>query len=146
MKAFQKSIDRLWEIIRDRNHVTMLETLGIEILDISEKGVKGSMPVDQRTVQYYRMLHGGANVALAESLCSLGALAFVDPDLYKVVGLEINANHIRGMPEGSKVFGDAKPIHLGKKTQVWQIDIRDEKEKLVCTSRCTIAVLPLAAS
>ncbi len=142
----KQSIERLWQSIKDPQNVTLIETLGIEITDISELGVKGTMPVDQRTVQYYRMLHGGANVALAESLCSLGALVFVDSDQAKVVGLEINANHVRGMPEGTKVYGDAKPIHVGKKTQIWQIEIRDEKGKLVCTSRCTIAVLPLAGA
>jgi 1,4-dihydroxy-2-naphthoyl-CoA hydrolase len=140
------SIERLWQSIKDPKNVTLIETLGIEITDISESGVKGTMPVDHRTVQYYRMLHGGANVALAESLCSLGALVFVDSEQSKVVGLEINANHVRGMPEGSKVFGEAKPIHVGKKTQIWQIEIRDEKGKLVCSSRCTIAVLPLAGA
>jgi 1,4-dihydroxy-2-naphthoyl-CoA hydrolase len=139
----QKSIELLWQKIRDPKSITLMETIGIEITDLSIEGIKGTMPVDQRTVQYYRMLHGGASVAFAESLASLGALVHVDSEKFKVVGLEINANHIRGMSEGSElVYGEGKPIHLGKRTQVWHIEMKDSKGKLICLSRCTIAVIP----
>jgi 1,4-dihydroxy-2-naphthoyl-CoA hydrolase len=137
------AIDLLWEKIRDPNERTLMETLGIEIESITESSIRGSMPVDDRTVQYYRMLHGGASVAFAESLASLASLAHVDVKKEKVVGLEINANHIRGVAHGGKVWGEGKPLHIGKRTQVWEIEIKNAEGKLVCVSRCTIAVVPL---
>jgi len=136
----QKSIDALWQKIRDPKAITIMETLGIEIEHIDEHSIRGSMPVDQRTIQYYNMLHGGASVVLAESLASLGALVHVNPEKEMVVGLEINANHIRGAT-GGRVFGVGKPLHTGRKTQVWSIEITNSDGDLVCVSRCTIAVL-----
>jgi uncharacterized protein (TIGR00369 family) len=137
-----KNTEILWSKIRDPQIQTLVENLGIEIDSISETEISGSMPVDTRTVQYYGMLHGGASVALAETLASLGALVHVDPTKEMVVGLEINANHIRGVSAG-RVFARGVPVHVGRKTQVWQIEIKNEAGKLTCLSRCTIAVVPL---
>jgi 1,4-dihydroxy-2-naphthoyl-CoA hydrolase len=137
----KKTVDLLWDLIRDEKTITMVETMGIEIEHIDEKSIRASMPVDQRTTQYYGMLHGGASVALAETLASLGALVHVDPVKEMVVGLEINANHLRSATSG-RVVGEGKPIHVGRKTQVWSIEIKNAEGKLLCVSRCTIAVIP----
>ena len=100
------------------------------------------MPVDKRTKQAFGLLHGGASVALAESLASVGGWLNCDEKKFAVVGIEINANHIKAKREGI-VSGTAKPLHLGSKTQVWEIRISDEEDKLVSISRCTLAVVPL---
>ena len=118
----------------------MVEHLGIEFTAVSSQSISASMPVDQRTVQPYGILHGGASVALAETLGSVAAHASIDFNKYQSVGLEINANHIRSVREG-KVFGTATPVHLGRSTHVWSIEIRNEEEKLVCTSRLTMAII-----
>ncbi len=118
---------------------TLAEALGIEITEIGADFVRGRMPVDRRTLQPYGLLHGGASVALAETLGSLGG-ALAAPDGTQVVGLEINANHLRGKREGW-VTGTARPMHLGRTTQVWEIRIEDDTQALVCTSRLTLAVV-----
>ncbi len=118
----------------------MLEHLGIEIVELGDDFIKGKMPVDHRTVQPMNILHGGASVALAESLGSIGAYLTVDHTKFDCVGMEINANHLRPVSSGS-VFGTAKPIHLGSRTQVWAIEIVNEANKLVCISRITMAVV-----
>ena len=118
----------------------MCETIGIEITEISADSIKGKMPVDKRTVQPMKILHGGASVALAESLGSIGSNLIIDTAKYVCVGLDINANHLRPVNTGF-VYGEAKPIHIGKKTHVWSIEIKDEKDKLVCISRLTMAVI-----
>lgn len=120
---------------------TMMETLGIRITGIGEDWLRGSMPVDARTHQPYGLLHGGASVALAETLGSTAAMLTLDPARFRAVGLEINANHVRGVREGT-VTGTAKALHLGRSTQVWEIRIEDEQQKLVCVSRITMAVVP----
>jgi 1,4-dihydroxy-2-naphthoyl-CoA hydrolase len=107
---------------------------------LGEDFLQGSMPVDHRTHQPQRLLHGGASVALAETLGSTGAALCVDSSRYQCVGLEINANHVRGARGGS-VIGTARPVHIGRTTQVWVIDIHDEASKLICTSRLTVAVI-----
>ncbi|MCO5141573.1 MAG: hotdog fold thioesterase [Oligoflexia bacterium] len=135
--------EELWKFIRDPNTITMVETLGIEIKTLSKSEITATMPVDKRTVQYYGYLHGGASVALAETLASIAAILHVDTRTHKIVGLEINANHIRGVKAGNTVNAVGRPIHIGKKTQVWQIEIHNAEKKLVCSSRCTIAVVPL---
>lgn len=117
----------------------MVDYIGIEITDVGDDYITGRMPVDHRTTQPYGLLHGGASCALAETLGSIGGAFCVDPTKQIVVGLEINANHIRGIKEGF-VYGTAKPIHLGKSTQVWGINIVNESKQLVCTSRLTLAV------
>jgi 1,4-dihydroxy-2-naphthoyl-CoA hydrolase len=115
--------------------------LGIEIIELTPSRVRGTMPVDERTRQPYGLLHGGASVAFAESLASIGAVMNIDRQHSSVVALEINANHIRAKREGT-VRGTALPIHIGRSTQVWTVEIRDEDDRIVCISRCTIAVIP----
>jgi len=119
---------------------TMVEHLGIEFTEISDDFIRGTMPVDGRTRQPYGLLHGGASVALAETLGSTGATMCVDTKEYQCVGQEINANHVRPARTGS-VTGTARPMHLGGRTQIWVIDIVNEAGKLVCTSRLTVAVI-----
>lgn len=118
----------------------MLDHLGIEFLEVGDDYIKAKMPVDQRTIQPFGLLHGGASVALAETLGSVAANLCVDREKKMCVGLEINANHIRPVTNGF-VYGIAKPIHIGASTQVWEIRIQNEQEKLVCISRITLAVL-----
>ena len=118
----------------------LAETLGIEIIELTPARVSATMPVDGRTVQPFGLLHGGASLALSETLASIGALLNIDINLFRAVGLEINANHIRGKREGI-VRGTATPIHIGRSTHVWGVEIRDDEDRLVCTSRCTIAVI-----
>jgi 1,4-dihydroxy-2-naphthoyl-CoA hydrolase len=113
--------------------------LGIEITEVGEDFVRGTMPVDERSCQPFGLLHGGASVLLAETLGSTAGNLAVNTD-QACVGLDINANHIRSVRQGT-VTGTARPMHLGRNTQVWQIDIRDEQQKLVCTSRLTLAVI-----
>jgi 1,4-dihydroxy-2-naphthoyl-CoA hydrolase len=119
---------------------TMLEHLGIEFTEITDDFIRGTMPVDGRTRQPYGLLHGGASVALAETLGSTGATMCIDTQEYQCVGQEINANHVRPARAGL-VTGTARPVHLGGRTQVWTIDIVNEFRQLVCTSRLTIAVV-----
>ena len=123
-------------------HHTLIEVLGITIEEISEGHVTATMPVDERTRQPFGILHGGASVALAETVASVGAYYLVDRETEACAGLEINANHVRSKKEGVvKAIGQI--LHRGKKTMVWDIKIVDEDEQLICVSRCTIAVLPL---
>lgn len=119
---------------------TMGEHIGIRFSEVGKNYLKATMPVDQRTVQPYGLLHGGASVALAETLGSVAAAMVIDPGKYICVGQEINANHIRGVRNGF-VTGITTPIHLGKSSHVWEIKIYDEAEKLVCISRLTVAIL-----
>ena len=124
---------------------TMVDHLGIEFIELSDDFIKARMPVDHRTHQPMGLLHGGASVALAETLGSTGAFLCVDPAKYNVVGLEINANHIRGVRDGW-VIGTARPLHRGRTTQLWEIRITDVADKLVCISRLTMAVLEKPAA
>lgn len=119
---------------------TLLTQLGIQITKLDDQAIEGEMPVDHRTHQVFGILHGGASVALAETLGSIGAQLNA-PTGTQCVGLEINANHIKAVKSG-KVLGRATPIHIGKTTQVWEIRITTEDHKLVCLSRITIAVIP----
>jgi 1,4-dihydroxy-2-naphthoyl-CoA hydrolase len=122
---------------------TMVDHLGIEFLELGDDFIKARMPVDHRTHQPMGLLHGGASVALAETLGSSGAFLCVDGDKFNVVGLEINANHIRAVRAGW-VVGIARPLHRGRTTQLWEIRITDAGDKLVCVSRLTIAVIEKA--
>lgn len=119
---------------------TMVEHIGIEVIEVGDDWIKARMPVDQRTIQPFGLLHGGASVTLAETLGSVAANLCVDPQKKMCVGLEINANHVRSLRSGY-VYGITKPIHLGSSTQLWEIQIRDEEDQLVCISRLTMAVL-----
>ncbi len=122
----------------------MGEHLGIEWMESGDDYLSARMPVDHRTRQPYGLLHGGASVVLAETLGSVGAAMVVDPEKFYCVGLDINANHVRGARDGF-VTGTAKPLHIGGQTQVWEIKINDQKERLVCIARLTVAVLKLPA-
>lgn len=119
---------------------TLLQHLGMVFSEIGDDFIRGTMPVDERTKQPYGLLHGGASVALAESLGSTGASMCVDASQYLCVGQEINANHVRAARSGL-VTGTARPLHIGGRTQVWSIEIVNESGKLVCTSRLTMAVI-----
>ena len=119
---------------------TLAEHLGIEITAVGDDFLTAKMPVDQRTVQPYGLLHGGASVVLSETLGSIAAILCVNSDEKMCVGLEINANHVRSARAGY-VIGTARPIHIGGSTQIWQTLIQDEQERLVCISRLTVAVL-----
>jgi 1,4-dihydroxy-2-naphthoyl-CoA hydrolase len=119
---------------------TLNSTLGIHFIEIGDDFVRATMPVDARTVQPYGLLHGGASVALAETLGSMGATMCVDVNEYQVVGQEINANHVRAARSGL-VTGTARPLHLGGRTHVWGIEIVNDAKKLVCVSRITVAVI-----
>ena len=126
---------------RDLGDSGLPGTLGIEILELTDDRVVATMPVDARTRQPFGILHGGASVALAETVASLGATGRIDRSAFMAVGQEINANHLRGKAEGV-VTAIAMPVHVGRSSQVWTIEIRDEVGKLVCISRCTLAIVP----
>lgn len=119
----------------------LADTLGIDVLELTPARVVATMPVDDRTRQPFGILHGGASVALAETVASLGAAMNADLERFHTVGLEINANHLRAKREGV-IRATALPIHLGRSTQVWEVRIVDEAERAVCISRCTLAVVP----
>lgn len=121
------------------NHLAT--TLGIVLTELTPERVVATMPVDDRTRQPFGILHGGASVALAETVASLGGTMNVDLERFAVVGVEINANHIRAKRDGT-VTGTATPVHLGRSTQVWEIRIVDEQDRPICVSRCTLAVVP----
>ena len=127
-------------MLNENRKMTMIDHLGIEFLEVGDDFIKAKMPVDQRTIQPFGLLHGGASVALAETLGSVAANLCVDRETKMCVGLEINANHIRPVTNGF-VYGIATPIHIGFSTQLWEIRIHNEQEKLVCISRLTMAIL-----
>ena len=132
----QEIIDR----IHSRSTSTMVENLGIEIIDVGQNFISGKMPVDERTKQPFGLLHGGASVALAETLGSIGAGMQIDHSSQSVVGIEINANHLKSVKSGW-VFGTATAIRIGRKIQVWEIDIKDKNDNYVCKSHLTLAVI-----
>lgn len=121
---------------------SILEVLDIRITGINEDYIEATMPVDKRTHQVYGILHGGASVVLAETLGSMGAMLTIDQARFHCVGIDVNANHIKAVRSGM-VTGRATPLHTGKSTQVWQIEIKNEKSELVCISRLTVAVVPI---
>jgi len=120
----------------------MVGHLGIEVTEIGEDFIKAKMPVDERTKQPMGLLHGGASVALAETLGSIAASFAVDPSKQYCVGLDINANHVRSVKSGY-VYGIAQPLHIGRTTQVWEIKITNEEDKLVSISRITLAIMDI---
>ncbi|HET7922076.1 MAG TPA: hotdog fold thioesterase [Gammaproteobacteria bacterium] len=131
------------EELNHYNRQTLVSHLGIRYTGIGDDYLEAVMPVDARTMQPAGILHGGASVALAETLGSTGANLVVDWEKKLCVGLDINANHVRAMREG-EVTGTARPLHLGATTQVWEIRITDARERLVCVSHLTMAVLERA--
>lgn len=137
----------IWKTLPSLEHLnaisknTLGENLGIEVTEIGDDFIIAKMPVDHRTVQPYRILHGGASVALAETLGSVASTICIDLSKHRAVGVEINANHLSSAREGSWVFGKVTPVRLGRTLQVWNIDISDERGKKICISRITIAVI-----
>jgi 1,4-dihydroxy-2-naphthoyl-CoA hydrolase len=126
--------------LNDLSSNTLAEHLGIEFLAIGDDFLEARMPVDARTHQPFGMLHGGASVVLAETMGSVAASLCVDGTKQYCVGLEVNANHVRAVMNGF-VFGITKPVHVGKRTHVWEIRISNEQADLVCISRITMAVI-----
>jgi len=120
---------------------TMAEHLGIEWTEVGNNFIKAKMPVDHRTNQPYGLLHGGASCVLAETIGSVASAMVIDHSKFICVGLEINANHIRGIKSGF-VIGTALPLHIGSTTHVWDIKLHDENHKLICVSRLTVAIIP----
>lgn len=128
------------ESLSDMMKNTLCEALGMELLQADPDCVVMTMPVDHRTHQPFGLLHGGASVALAETVASFGAGLNIDLQTHAAVGLEINANHIKSIRSGT-VTATGKPVHRGRRTQVWEVRIEDEAGQLVCLSRCTIAIV-----
>jgi 1,4-dihydroxy-2-naphthoyl-CoA hydrolase len=128
------------ELLTELGNSSMPGYLGIRITEIGNDYVRGTMPVNAHTHQPFGLLHGGASVALAETLGSLGSMLCIDAPRFMAVGQEINANHVRGVATGT-VTGTARPYHLGRSSHVWNIEIRNEAEQLVCVSRLTLAII-----
>lgn len=140
---------RIWKQPTDLDTIngwsehTLMRAIGIRVTEIGEDWLRGTMPVDERTRQPYGILHGGASVALAETLGSTGAMLCCE-DGFAAVGLDINANHVRAVRDGT-VTGTARPLHVGRNTQVWEIRIEDDAGELTCIARLTMAVVPQRA-
>lgn len=128
------------EQMAEASQNTAATALGIEYVDVGDDYITGRMPVDERTVQPFGILHGGASVLLAETLGSMAANYCLREDNQIAVGLDINANHVRSASKGW-VYGTARPVHLGSTTQVWEIRMENEEGKLICLSRLTMAVI-----
>lgn len=137
MPIWKQAIDT--HVLQAVGENTAVSHLGIEFLEVGEDWLSARVPVNRQTCQPYGLLHGGVSVVLAETLGSCGA-AFAVPEGTRVVGLDINANHLRGVAEGW-VTGVARAVHIGRSTQVWQIDLRDDAGRLSCVARLTLAVL-----
>src|SRR5215210_6261145 len=132
------------EALRARREQTILETLDITIEAAEAERVVLSMPVNERVHQYTGLLHGGVSVVLAETAASIGAALNTDLSRYTPVGVEINANHLRSVTTG-RVRAEARPVYVGRQMTVWAIEIRDDRDRLVCVSRCTLALKPGSA-
>jgi len=136
---------RIWkqpislELLTASSAHTAVSHLGIEFLEVGDDFIRARVPVDARTIQPYGLLHGGVAVVLAETLGSCGA-AYAAPEGHRTVGLDINANHLKGVTSGW-VTGITRPVHIGRTTQVWQIELRNDAGALTCVSRITMAVL-----
>ena len=137
MPIWKKPIDL--STLNATNHQTASEHLGIEIVEVGDDFLRGRVPVDHRTKQPFGLLHGGVSVVLAETLGSLGAY-YASPEGHNAVGLDINANHLRSATSGW-VTGTARPVHLGRSTHVWAIELVNEAGELTCVSRLTMAIL-----
>ena len=128
------------EDLTARSSCSMPGFLGIRFTEVGPDFLRATMPVNERTHQPFGLLHGGASVTLAETLGSVASMLCVDPEQHLCVGQEINANHLRGLSSGT-VTATARPFHLGSRSHVWHIEIRDESERLVCVSRLTMAIV-----
>lgn len=120
---------------------TMVDTVGILITEIGPDFLRGTMTVTERTIQPARILHGGASVVFAETLASCATAATVDRERFIALGQEINANHLRPAPLGTKLVGTTRPYHVGRRSQVWGIEIVNDQDQLICISRITMAVV-----
>lgn len=138
-EKIREKVDRLIQT----NQTGLHHTLGIQFQTVTRQVLTATMPVNSRTVQPMGYLHGGASVAMAETMISLGAILNIETEGQTAVGLEINANHLRPVAEGRQVTGTARPIHIGSTTQVWETRLTDEKDKLVCISRGTLAIIDI---
>ena len=127
------------QVLTDIHVGTAVQHLGMEFLEVGDDFITARLPVDRRTIQPYGLFHGGVSVVLAETLGSCGA-AFSVPEGYRAVGLDINANHLKGATSGW-VTGTTRPVHIGRTTQVWQIDLKNDAGELTCVSRITMAIL-----
>lgn len=127
-------------VVNARASDTVISLLGLEITEIGPDYLRGSMPVDERHVQPFGLLHGGVNVVISETLGSMACYLTL-PEGQHCVGIEVNANHIAGVKKGERVTAECRPLHLGRSTQVWQTEIRRADGKLACVSRLTCAVL-----
>lgn len=136
----QNDLEEIVTAFFNQKSRNMGHALGITFTDLFRDEVRASMPVNENTVQPFGLLHGGASVALGETICSVGAWLNVNHETQSAVGLEINANHLRAVRSGT-VTGVAKPIHRGASTQIWQYDVYTETGKHVCTGRCTLAII-----
>jgi 1,4-dihydroxy-2-naphthoyl-CoA hydrolase len=137
MRIWKRSISV--EEITASNQDTAASHLGIEFLEVGDDFIRGRVPVDARTRQPYGLLHGGVSVVLAETLGSIAA-HFCCGDGQRAVGLDINANHLRGVTQGW-VTGTVRPVHIGRTTQVWQVDLANDGDQLTCVSRITMAIV-----
>jgi uncharacterized protein (TIGR00369 family) len=133
-------MDNALDMMRAASKNTMAEWMGLELVEVTPQRVVATMPVRPAVHQPFGLLHGGASVALAETVASIGGWMNVDQATQGAVGLEINANHVRAMREGT-VTAVAEPLHVGGRIQVWDVRISDEQNRLVCVSRCTLAVV-----
>ncbi|MBC9915242.1 hotdog fold thioesterase [Chitinophaga varians] len=140
MKAIWHSLNVSLDTLNELSENTMGAHLGMEFTEIGPDYLKMMMPVDHRTKQPYGLLHGGASVALAETVGSMASGLIIDPDKQICVGMEISANHLRGVKSGY-VHACAKPLHIGATSHVWDIRITDDQHKLICVSRLTMAIL-----
>ncbi len=131
--------------LRAMASATSIDHLGIEFTEVGDDFLTARMPVDRRTIQPYGLLHGGASVLLAETVGSAAAHCCIDGSAWLTVGIEINANHVRGVREGW-VHGTSRPLHLGRTTQLWEIRIVDDAARLVCVSRLTIGIVAREAA
>ncbi|MCD8524362.1 MAG: hotdog fold thioesterase [Gammaproteobacteria bacterium] len=127
--------------LESRNRHTLVDHLGIQFTDIGSDYLTAVMSVSEKTQQYMGILHGGASCVLAETVGSVAANCVVNAALYRAVGQEISASHIRPVPFGERVTGIARPIHLGQRSQVWEIKMYNEKNKINCISRLTMAIV-----
>lgn len=129
------------EVLNAHAPRTLVGHVDIRFIEVGDDFLRATMPVDARTRQPYGVLHGGASVVLAETMGSTGAAACIDQERFQCFGQEINANHLRAVPVGGVVTGTARPFHRGARSQVWGIEIVDEKGRLVCVSRITMALV-----
>jgi 1,4-dihydroxy-2-naphthoyl-CoA hydrolase len=144
-------VKRLWrsdvtlEVLRAGFAQTLVSHLGMELVELGDDYLRGTMPVDHRTCQPMRVLHGGASVAFAETLASVAAAGIIDISQWLCFGQEINANHLRRVSEGNAVEGIARPFHVGARSQVWGVEIFDAENRRCCVARVTLAIVPRSA-